>query len=176
VTATTNRRRPLLLAGCALTALACCAVAAEAALEGPADGVSTSPGPAPVPLKPALNPPVIQPQAPPAPAAKDQPMLPTLPGQRRDVTIVLPLKDGDVYLGDVDVTIGVNGVVSFSTQQFLGLLKEAVSADSLRTISAALGARETTTPEQATAAGQPVVYDAALLELRLQVAPTSTAR
>lgn len=140
------------------------------------DGGQTAPGPAPAPVEPALTPPVVLPEPPRPPASPDQPQLPTLRPQARDFTITLPLKDGTTYLGDVEATLGADGSVALNVRQLLIALERAVSADRLAGIRGALGTAETASPEEVTAAGQPIAYDSSALELRLDVAAESRER
>lgn len=167
------------MAGCACLVLAwpaSTAAAATSGLDGPRPYLD---GPRPyldaVQADPA---PAAMQEAPPSPpqAAPDPPRLPVLRAQQRDVTITLPLKDGETYLGDVEATLGADGSVSLATDQFLSALERAVSAERLAQLRAALAGRDAASPDEIAAAGQPVVYDPNALELRLEVPAESRER
>lgn len=142
----------------------------------PAAEPQTAPGPAPVPIEPALTPPVVAQTPGQPPASPNQPTLPTIRPLARDITIVIPLKDGETYLGDVDVTIAASGGVSISRAQFLLAVQKALSVRRFAQLEAALSAQETVTPEQIADAGQPIIYDPAALEIRLAVAAEQRER
>jgi outer membrane usher protein len=96
-------------------------------------------------------------QAAPAPA-------PSRPA-RRAVTLTLPLKDGQIYLGDVVATIAPNGDVSISAARVYDLLARILDARALERFKTATSGKEVLTTADMTEAGIPASYDAQALEI-----------
>ena len=136
----------------------------------------------------ATNPPPSAPTgpAPPAPTAPmaTQPKRPSFPSVTtgetpppahpttrpgRTITVVLPLKDQATYLGDINVTITPDGVVSFDTAQALDILSKSLAPEALASLKAVLAGKTVAPLSDFAKAAIGAVYDPAQLQIVLTI-------
>lgn len=89
----------------------------------------------------------------------------------REVSLTVPLKDGDFYLGDMPLTISADGQLSMPSDRLLGLLSPVLDTNSLVALKSALSGRGMVGPEAVTHAQLQMTYDPKALELRVNIPP-----
>ncbi len=99
--------------------------------------------------------------APSAPAARSQPLNPT----GRAIVLTVPAKDGSVYLGDMQLTIGADDSLSFPAARVTQLLGPLLNPDILDALTATLAGKVTVGPADFANSGIRVEYDPRRLEL-----------
>lgn len=125
------------------------------------------------------------PSGPETPPAPPQPATPALPSEtvttspragRRTVTVSLPLRDGRVYLGDVDATISPDGALALNVAQVQALMTKVQSKAAQDAFAAALAGKTTAPLADFKAAGVAIDYDTALLQLTAHIPSASRPR
>ena len=87
----------------------------------------------------------------------------------RTITLTVPAKDGNLYLGDIVVTIDTQDHLSFSSQRLIDLLSNILDAKILETLRGSLGGRQSITPEDLAGSGLRVTYNPQTLDLALDI-------
>jgi outer membrane usher protein len=93
------------------------------------------------------------------------------PRSNKTFHIVLSLKDGNRYIGDVLSTISPDGTVVLDSAQVLGLLKPVLKPGNLAALSAALGGKKDAALTDFDKAGIKARYDEAQLQVVLSIPP-----
>lgn len=91
----------------------------------------------------------------------------------RVVTLTVPLKDRQFYLGDVDVTLGVDNSVSLAPERLLELLSRVLDARALDALRADFASRTRITPSDMTRNGFSLNYDPSRIELSVEIPPSA---
>jgi len=104
-------------------------------------------------------------QAPAAPAARAQRLNPT----GHTVVLTVPAKDGPNYLGDIELTIGVDDSLSMPTERLFQVLEKVLAPQVLDALRANLAGATTTGPAELAKAGLEVSYDPRTLELQFLI-------
>jgi outer membrane usher protein len=89
----------------------------------------------------------------------------------RGVSVILPLKDGTAYLGDVTTTITADGEARLPGKRFLDLLGPMIQPVTLKAVESRLQGHDPFAPGDIKGTGVAVVYDAQKLELALAIDP-----
>ena len=87
----------------------------------------------------------------------------------RTITLTVPAKDGNFYLGDIVLTIDTNDRVEFSSQRLLDLLSNILDSHVLETMRGSLQSRTTLTPGDLAGSGITATYNPQTLELALAI-------
>jgi outer membrane usher protein len=87
----------------------------------------------------------------------------------RTITLTVPAKDGNFYIGDIVVTIDTDDHVTFSSQRLLDLLSNIVDAHVVETLRGSLAGRTTMSPQDLAGTGITVTYNPQTLELALGI-------
>lgn len=120
---------------------------------------ATPPSPNPAPVKPALPIKLAQASAP-----------------ARTIHIVIGVKDGNRYLGDVLATITPDGTVSLDDAQLLELMKPVLNEGRYGALSAAVKGRKESALAELATAGLKARYDSGQLRVVLDIAPEDRPR
>lgn len=112
--------------------------------------------------------------------AQDAPGQPPPPGDRqnqtgRPVTLSTPLKDSGVYIGDLILTIDADSRLSVSSSAFATLVGPRLSPDLKQALDSLAARRTAISPADLEAIGIRLIYDPALIELRLSMDPEQRA-
>ena len=113
-----------------------------------------------------------------APTQTNTPITTTPPVRRlnptnRTITLPVPISDGVVELGQVDLTIATNDALSIERLAFLSVIAGSITAEALNTLKLALGEVALVNEAQLAAAGYPVTYDPDRLTLSVALPVTS---
>ncbi len=97
------------------------------------------------------------------------------PGTRANTTgraieLTIPAKDGNIYLGDVLLTINPDDSLEFSSQRVLDLLSNILEPNALKVLQGSFASKETLTPADFAASGVSISYNSQSLELKLDIA------
>lgn len=115
-------------------------------------------------------------QDPPAPAVQDPPPPTRLNTTGRTLNVVAPLKDAELFLGEVEVRIAPDDTVEVAAAQVVELLGRGLDPAALEPLRP-LNEPGVFAPLSAFAqAGLPIRFDARTLELVVEVPPGSRAR
>ncbi|MGA0602866.1 fimbrial biogenesis outer membrane usher protein [Caulobacter sp. KR2-114] len=122
----------------------------------------------------ALAQPGVTPQAQERTITVGQPTAPTNAPVRlnptgRAINLTVPAKDGNVYLGDIVISIDTADHLSLSGQRIIDLLSNVIDAKRLETLRGAFAGKGVISPDDLTGAGLKVTYDPQNLELSLQI-------
>lgn len=122
----------------------------------------------PVSAKPAAAPsiPIRIAQAATAPA----------PASTRTIHIVIGLKDGNRYLGDILAAIAPDGSVSLDNAQLLELLKQVLKAERYSALTVAIKGQKETALGDLAKSGLKARYDTGQLQVILDIAPEDRPR
>jgi outer membrane usher protein len=108
-------------------------------------------------------PPGAQPALPPVNAA------PAVPKATKSFHIVLSVKDGNRYIGDVLSTVAPDGAVTIDTVQVMALLKPILNAKSNAAVAGAVGGQKEAPLADFAKAGIKARYDTAQLQVVLDI-------
>jgi outer membrane usher protein len=124
----------------------------------------------------ALAQPGVLPQAQPTtvPEAAVQPAAPQATPPRlnptgKAIALTVPVKDGAIYLGDINLSIGVDDALSFSSQRMFDLLSNIIDPKILETLRASVGGRTVISPQDLAGSGVRIIYDPQTLDLNLVI-------
>ena len=104
------------------------------------------------------------------------PSSPRLNTTQRVLTITAPLKDREVYLGDVELQIAPDDSVEVSALQVVTLLARSLNESALENLRAIAEPGVFVPLSRFDAAGAPLIFDPRTLELTIQIAPTARTR
>jgi len=85
----------------------------------------------------------------------------------RAVVLTVPVKDNNIYLGDIGLTIGTDDSLSFSAQRFVDLVSTILSGKATETLRAALAGKTTIGPGDLEGSGLKLTYNPRTLDLTL---------
>lgn len=88
----------------------------------------------------------------------------------RPVTLIVPAKDGAIYLGDINITIDALDRIEFSAQRLLDLLSNTVDPAVLQALQASFAGSPILRPSDLESAGIGISYDPQDLALELDIA------
>jgi outer membrane usher protein len=88
----------------------------------------------------------------------------------RAINLTIPAKDGNIYLGDVLLTINADDSIEFSSQRVLDLLSNVLESNALKALQGSFASKETLSPADFAASGVGISYNPQLLELRFDIA------
>ncbi|MCC7267271.1 MAG: fimbrial biogenesis outer membrane usher protein [Caulobacteraceae bacterium] len=111
-----------------------------------------------------------------APEAAKPPAPRQLNPSGRTLTIVAPLKDGAIYLGDVEMRVLPDDRIEIAAGQVLDLLKKTLDPDALEPLRAEALPGAFLPPERLAALGLPIAFDPRVLELSLSIPPAARSR
>ncbi len=92
------------------------------------------------------------------------------------LTIVAPLKDGDTYLGDVEVRIAPDDSIQVAADQVFELLAQSLDPTAIGPLQALAQPGAFASPEQFAAAGAPIRFNPRTLEVDIEVPVSARAR
>jgi len=87
----------------------------------------------------------------------------------RAINLTVPAKDGNLYLGDIVISIDTADHISLSAQRVVDLLSNVIDPKRLDTLRNAFAAKGVISPDDLSAAGLKVVYNPQTLELNLLI-------
>ncbi len=85
----------------------------------------------------------------------------------RAVVLTVPVKDNNIYLGDIGLTIGTDDSLSFSAQRFVDLVSTILSGKATETLRAALAGKTAIGPGDLEGSGLKLTYNPRTLDLTL---------
>ncbi|MGZ9113606.1 MAG: fimbria/pilus outer membrane usher protein [Brevundimonas sp.] len=115
------------------------------------------------------------PAAIPAPAAQD-PTAPRLNPSGRTITIVAPLKDREIFLGDVELQIGPDDSIQLAVAQVFELLARTLDPAAVESLRPLAEPGVFAPLARFAEAGLPVTFDPRSLELTIAIPPAARGR
>lgn len=114
--------------------------------------------------------------APIPPTVQQTPTAPRLNPTGRPMTIVAPLKDREVFLGDVEMQIATDDTVQVSVAQVFELLTRSLDASAVETLRPLAEPGVFAPLSTFAEAGMPITFDARSLELRIAIPASARGR
>lgn len=88
----------------------------------------------------------------------------------RPITLTVPVKDGGIYLGDIQLTILADDTIELPAQRLIDLLANVLNPDTIRALQAMSATNASLTPADFDASGVQLRYNPQTLELNLVIA------
>ncbi|WP_423603656.1 fimbrial biogenesis outer membrane usher protein [Sphingomonas sp. MS122] len=88
----------------------------------------------------------------------------------RPITLTVPVKDGGVYLGDIQLTILPDDSIELPAQRLIDLLANVLNPDTLRALQAVSSTNASLSPADFESSGVQLRYNPQTLELNLVIA------
>lgn len=104
------------------------------------------------------------------------PAPPRLNTTQRVLTITAPVKDREVYLGDVEIQVAPDDTIQVSALQVVNLLARSLNESALESLRAIAEPGVFVPLSRFAAAGAPLSFDNRTLELTIEIPPTARTR